>query len=58
MFDVIATYVTDADLFVSDYMSMIGEYLAGGLLVAFIVWTLGMVVHSVYVWFDEWTGVH
>lgn len=41
--------------FVSDLVNSLGEYLVGGVLIAFIVWVIGYAVNAVYGWLDEWS---
>lgn len=52
---VLEKYIPDLTDVVSGFMGDLGEFFVGGLLAAFILWTIGFTVHAVYSWLNNWS---
>lgn len=55
MQQIVEKYVDDLPGFVSGYSSEVAVFIVIGILIAVIGWTMGIAVHSIFLWFDDWT---
>lgn len=52
---VLEKYIPDLSDVVQSFMGNLGEFFVGGVLAAFLLWTIGFSVHAVFSWLNNWS---